>query len=364
MPNLRIADYAPMTRKLVAAGAFNEDPVVLVDLGSRGGIDTCWKNFGPALRVIGFELDPEECARLNAQNEKNVRHIPAAVGDKVGRRTLHIMRFPASTSFYPVNMPFCRRFGFAENGETLRTVEVETTTLSEALAGADVDFIKLDIEGAEVDALRAADLGPVQGLVAEVRFTARMQNCPTFTDLDNLCVSQGFELYDLDLYRYARKSLPYPFLYDFRDQQERPVEGPTTQGQLLTGDALYFRDGLVTAKPLKLACLFEIFGLVDCAAEIIQAHRPAFAKWADADELLDLLVPEVKGKRLGYREHMARVAARDPRFRPTPGARFAEPVFSHSLYDGVQIPAWASLNGRLLVRLGRWLLGLKDVYRP
>jgi FkbM family methyltransferase len=364
MPNLRIADDAPMTRKLVAAGAFNEDPLVLVDLGSRGLVDACWKNFAPALRVIGFEPDPDECARLNALGEENVRHIQAAVGDKVGKRTLHIMRFAASTSFYPVNMEFCHRFGFSENGETVRTVEVETTTLREALAGIEADFIKLDIEGAEVDALRVADLGPVVGLVAEVRFTARMQNCPTFTDLDNLCVATGFELYDLDIYRYARKALPYPFLYDFRDQQEHPVEGPTTQGQILTGDALYFRDGLTTAKPLKLACLFELFGLADCAAETIQAHAATFAKWADVDTLLDLLVPEVKGKRLTYREHMARVEARDPGLRPTPGARFPEPVFSHSLYDGVQIPAWASPSGRLLGRLARWLLGMKDVYRP
>jgi hypothetical protein len=39
-------------------------------------------------------------------------------------------------------------------------------------------------------------------------------------------------------------------------------------------------------------------------------------------------------------------------------------VFSHSLYDGVQIPAWASPSSRLLGRLARWLLGMKDVYRP
>jgi hypothetical protein len=61
---------------------------------------------------------------------------------------------------------------------------------------------------------------------------------------------------------------------------------------------------------------------------------------------------------------MAGVAARDSRFRPTPGARFPEPVFSHSLYDGVQIPAWAPASGRLLARLARWLFGMKDVYRP
>jgi hypothetical protein len=95
---------------------------------------------------------------------------------------------------------------------------------------------------------------------------------------------------------------------------------------------------------VKLACLFEIFGLNDCAAEVILAHRAAFAKWTSPESLLDLLVPQVKGSKLAYADHVARHAA-DPLFRPTPGWR--QPPNAVSTYDGIFIPAWLGLRQRL-----------------
>lgn len=348
-----------MTCKLVETGAFAEKPLILVDVGARGGIDQYWKNFGPALRIVAFEPEPEECARLNASAEKNIQYLPVALGSENGERTLHVARYSMSSSFYPSHPDYYERFGFAKNMEIVSRVQVRTMTLRDALGDIEPDFIKLDIEGAEVDVLRGADLGPVLGIISELRFGERTAACPTFADLDILCRSAGFDLYDLEVSRFSRRALPYPYLYDFRDNG-RPVPGPTVQGQAVTGDALYFRDGLDTAKPLKLACLFEVFGLSDCAAEVILAHRAAFAKWADPEQLLDLLVPEVKGERLSYRDHLGRHAADDGRFRPTSGLRFPDPVLSHSLYDGIQVPGWAAPGRRLLARLVQKLLGTKS----
>ncbi|MBV8413004.1 MAG: hypothetical protein JOY64_35655 [Alphaproteobacteria bacterium] len=207
--------------------------------------------------------------------------------------------------------------------------------------------------------LSGSDLAGVLGLVAEVRFTHRMSRCPTFADFDRFCRSQGFDLYDLDLYHYSRKALPYPYLYDYRDQTGAPAAGPTVQGQPLTGDALYFRDALETKQAVKLACLFEVFGLSDCAAEVVEAHRSAFEPWAKPDDLLDLLVPEVKGQRLTFQEYKRQHAGGDRLFRPTSGRRIPDPIVSH--YDGVFTPSWTppppppplGLCERLLRWLGR-----------
>ncbi|MBV8193290.1 MAG: FkbM family methyltransferase [Alphaproteobacteria bacterium] len=226
-------------------------------------------------------------------------------------------------------------------------------------AGRPADFIKLDVEGDELDVLSGSDLAGVLGLVAEVRFTHRMSRCPTFADFDRFCRSQGFDLYDLDLYHYSRKALPYPYLYDYRDQTGAPAAGPTVQGQPLTGDALYFRDALETKQAVKLACLFEVFGLSDCAAEVVEAHRSAFEPWAKPDDLLDLLVPEVKGQRLTFQEYKRQHAGGDRLFRPTSGRRIPDPIVSH--YDGVFTPSWTppppppplGLCERLLRWLGR-----------
>ncbi len=215
---------------------------------------------------------------------------------------------------------------------------MQTTTLREALAGQQVDFIKLDAEGAELDVLRGADTGTVLGLISELNFGQSPSGQPSFADFDIHCRAAGFQLYDIDVYRFSRRSLPYPLLYDSRDSAGRPLPGPTIQGQTLSSDALYFRNGPTTSQPVKHACLFEIFGLNDCAAEVLQSHRSAFAKWVDPDLLLDLLVPEVKGRKLPVADYLARHAAGDPLFRPTSGWR--QPSQAVNQYDGVFIPSW------------------------
>ena len=237
-----------MTRRLVEARAFAEDPLIVVDVGARGGIESFWKVFGDDIRTIAFEPDPEECARLQAIAEKNVTYLPTALGAESGRRTLHVARFSAASSFYPNDKTWCARFDIGDSLAIELRTEVRTTTLREALAGRQPDFIKLDVEGAELDVLRGADLGAVLGLVSEVRFSKRMSGCPTFAELDAFCRTAGFELYDLDLYRYTRRALPYPYLYDYCDDAGQPVPGPTVQGQPLIGDALYFRDGTRDSK--------------------------------------------------------------------------------------------------------------------
>ena len=163
MPNLHIVADPPMTRRLVEARAFAEDPLIVVDVGARGGIELFWKVFGDDIRTIAFEPDPEECARLQAIAEKNVTYLPAALGAESGSRTLHVARFSAASSFYPNDTTWCARFDIGDSLAVESRTEVRTTTLREALAGRQPDFIKLDVEGAELDVLRGADLGAVLG---------------------------------------------------------------------------------------------------------------------------------------------------------------------------------------------------------
>lgn len=340
-------NYSPkMTAALVKAGAFEEQPFTVVDVGARGGVASYWSVFGDHLRIIGFDLDPAECARLNGIDPRT-QYLPFALDREARRRTVYVASYSASSSFYRTDASYFDRYTAAQNAVVMAEPTLETTTLSAALASIGLhsaDFIKVDAEGAELEILQGAqDLLPsVQGILSEVRFTKRFCGCPEYWEVEKYLREQSFELYDLDVYRLSRKSLPYPYLYSNYFDDGRPAAGPSTQGQVLWADALYMRD-LVGAAPrernlIVAACLFEIFGLSDCAAELVVANRDAFGAFVPSDQLLDLLVPEVKGQHLTYSKYMDRDLVGDPLLRPADGRRFPEAVIPQ--YDGRFVASW------------------------
>ena len=335
-----------MTAALVEAGAFKEQPFTVIDVGARGGIASYWSVFGDHLRVIGFDLDPKECARLNAIDPRT-QYLPYALDRESRRRTVYVANYSASSSFYRTDAAYFDRYTAGQNAVVMSEPVLETTTLSAALASIGLhsaDFIKVDAEGAELEILQGAqDLLPgLQGILSEMRFSKRFCGCPEYWEVEKYLREQSFELYDLDVYRLSRKALPYPYLYSNYFDDGRPAAGPSTQGQVLWADALYMRDLLGTnPTPRSLivaACLFEIFGLSDCAAELILAHRDVFGAMVPSDELLDLLVPEVKGQRLTYKQYTDRDLVGDPLLRPADGRRFPEGVIPQ--YDGQFLASW------------------------
>ncbi len=100
----------------------------------------------------------------------------------------------------------------------------------------------------------------------------------------------------------------------------------TTWGQPMWGDLVYLRDGvhpdgvkfgaLSPLKLLKLAALYELFTLPDCAAELLLERRADLAPLVDVDRLLDLLTPPLGDERLGYRGYVAGFAEDPSRFYP------------------------------------------------
>ena len=332
-----------MTAALVSAGAFREQPFTVVDVGARGGIAEYWKVFGDDLRVVGFDLDPQECDRIAAQDPRNT-YLPFALDRQAGDRQVYVTDYSSGSSFYHPNQEFLARHTADGNMKILSEPMLKTVTLPEAIGAIRPDFIKLDTEGAELDILRGGEalLPGVSGILTEVRFSKALSGCPTFWEVEKYLKEQGFELYDLDVYRLSKKALPYPYLYANFFDDGRPAAGPSTQGQVLWADALYLRDlSGQTPEARRLivtACLFEIFGLNDCAAELILAHREIFDRILPSDRLLDFLVPEVKGHRLTYREYMDRDLVGDPLLRPSEGRRFPEAIIPQ--YDGEFWPAW------------------------
>ena len=307
-----------MTQHLVTdCRAFVDDPIVIFDVGARGGLNAEWAVFGEQMRVYCFEPDEEECNRLKAEAPPQVTYLPTALGRRSGDATLFESKLAFSISLYKTRMDYFNRFVNRDNGVVVseRTIAVKSLDDTMKLHGIDhVDFLKLDAEGAELDILMGGEevlrSGRLLGLLSEIRLHEEINGSPPFATLDGFVRDQGLRLYNIAVNHHSRIALPYPQLNDYRLDTGEKFYAYTAHGQVQDGDALYFRD--LFTKPeskltsiLKLCALMEIYMLNDCAAELIVANKERLSTVADPDHLLNLLTNGVSDKHASYRDYVA-----------------------------------------------------------
>jgi FkbM family methyltransferase len=296
--------------------AFESDPVVIFDVGARDGMNSEWAVFGDQIKVYCFEPDEEECTRLTAEAPPQVHYLAYAVGRSTGRATLFETKLPYSTGLYKTRMEYFDRFINWENGITVSERVIDVKSLDDILStiGIDhIDFIKLDAEGAELDILEGAGkmlmAGNLVGVLSEIRLHREINGSPPFADLDSFLRRYNFQLFDLEVNRHSRKALPYPQIANYRMASGERFFAYTRRGQVQDGDALYFRDYLLTPARsvvdiLKVAAFMEIYSLNDCAAELIVANRERLKSIVDPDKLLDLLASGIAGRAVDHRDYL------------------------------------------------------------
>ena len=284
MGRKEIGYAAKFTKHMVGNGAFKEKPLVVVDVGARGGFARHWSIFADQINCIGFEPDAEECELINNSPSAIKRRVyPVALHKTKGIFPFYITKLPNSSGFYAPDESVVKRFPISEPLTVEAVKELNTVDFDSFAREMNieyVDFVKLDTEGSELDILEGAIKTlrkSVLGISCEALFSPWHRGQRVFADLDSFLRSQGFELYDMPIYKFARKSLP-----DFRNAIT-PTTAGANYGQVIFSDVLYFRDpikeiesGILLEdawdehKILKLVSMYEIFHLPDCAIELLQ----------------------------------------------------------------------------------------------
>jgi hypothetical protein len=292
----------------------------LVDVGCSGGIDPVFSRLGTKLRALGIDASIDEIKRLRVA--KNTNQQIHYIDGLVGLAPDHPFCKKLDDQLYVHNNPWNRLSANAstiirknKNQYSDHVAKMQDNLWQETrLSGRsivlpdiiteynffDVDFLKIDIDGPDFVALQALDgrfeeFG-ILALCMEVNFcgsTAPTDH--TFHNTDRFMRKNGFDLFGLTVRPYSMNSLPSRFQWG--------SPGPTLRGRPFQGDALYVRDicvqqtniSAICIKPEKIVTsvlLFSLFGLPDCAAEVILTYRNILDNYFDSAVWLNALTQQ------------------------------------------------------------------------
>jgi FkbM family methyltransferase len=249
--------------------------ISIVDVGAmREGQERYHRLVADGLATVtGFEPNAEQFALLQGRGGP-YRYLPLCLGDG-GPATLHITRWPGCSSLLqpdPLVIDLFETIGAASrdrtnNFEVIRSEPMETTRLDD-VEGLRIDFLKLDVQGSELDILRhgTAKLSGATVIECEVEFIPLYRHQPLFGDVQVFLREQGFVLHKL---------------IDCAGRPFRPFNPPNPfqpMSQLLWADAIFVRDftrldaysddGLVKAA----AVLDVVYSSFDLAALLLAEY--------------------------------------------------------------------------------------------
>ena len=261
------------------------DKLIIIDCGAAGGSFQEWNSLSHNIVIYGFDPDEHECERLNSEAKaKGLQqyYYPLLIANNSKNRNFYIANDSASNSLFEPDHQLISRYkqNYCDNRwiSTLETVglkkivTVNTSSLknwAEKNSITDIDFIKLDVQGAELEILKGTGtiLDTVVGLNIEVWFVPVYKEQPLFANIDVFVRNKNFDFFSFLIYtagQYAgRNTSPISC---------GKVNSPFAQkfaGQLLTADALYLKDPLYNNKPLslskklKLICFAEMTSQID-----------------------------------------------------------------------------------------------------
>lgn len=215
----------------------------------------------PSTRINAFEVDPEQCARLNEKAIDGLVYHPVALGRREEERPFYMTNHPMCASLYRPNDSLTERYNNMEvarlkSVSTIRTVSLDYFATKNDIGP--VDFVKIDIQGAELDVFEGgiSTLKNVLAIVTEVEFIPHYVDQPLFGDVSAFLSGQGFTFHKF-LGLGGRMLKPLVINND-----------PNFATQHMWSDAVFVRDlmnlGAISPEQLlKLAVLATMYGSPD-----------------------------------------------------------------------------------------------------
>lgn len=224
----------------------------------------------PGSRIIGFEVEKALCEQMNAQAPEGVHYYPVALGERDERRPFYVTENPVCSSLYEPNQELIQLYHRFEGALVKQTIDIDTVRLdsfAQAHQIGSVDFIKIDVQGAELDIFKGAPavLQDTLMIVGEVEFIPHYVNQPLFGDV---CA------------HLAKKGLMFHKFIGLTGRSLKPVvlnKSTHSASQHIWSDAVFIHhiqqlDQLSLQQMLKLAVLSCVYGSPDLTYHCLSSY--------------------------------------------------------------------------------------------
>ena len=201
--------------------------ITLIDVGAAGDLIPRWKKISRYVNYHGFEPDKRSREKLLEKNNtcKSYKIHDKIISNKIGKQKFYLCQGELNSSTFRPNEKLNSLYPFSERFKVKDELFLESTTIDN-LKFENADFIKLDIQGGELDALIGSKktLNKTLGLEIEVEFQHIYKNQPLFNKVFEFLASKDFAFIDFTrLVRWERNNL-----YSFN-------------GQCIWGDSIFLR---------------------------------------------------------------------------------------------------------------------------